>query len=122
MKYKVIITAIALAIVTGLTVQAEDQPATPPKHEGHGGHHMGLLPPPIVEKLSADQKTKYDAIVADFKNDMKNAGDDKEKKMSIMKEARKKAIDILTDDQKAELKKMREQHGSGKRPEGAPKQ
>ena len=138
MKHRMLIVSLALtAVVIGssaITVSAQDQPAGKPGHEGHHRPMMGLLPPPMVEKLSADQKTKYDAIVADFKTaaapiheKMKaahEAGDKEAMKdlykevMPIHKAAMEKVEQILTDEQKAELKKMREEHahdnGAGK--------
>ena len=69
MKHRMLIITIALtAVVIGssaITVSAQDQPAGKPGHEGHHRPMMGLLPPPMVEKLTADQKTKYDAILKD---------------------------------------------------------
>ncbi len=126
MKYRILITALALALITGISVRAEDQPAAKPGHEGHH-RPMGFLPPPMVEKLTVDQKTKYDAIVADFQKDtpdlrekMKAAREAKdeakikelrEQMAPFFKAAMGKVMDILTDEQKAELKKMREQRG-----------
>lgn len=132
-----IITIAVTAVVIGssaITVSAQDQPAGKPGHEGHHRPMMGLLPPPMVEKLTADQKAKYDAIVADFKTaaapiqeKMKaahEAGDKEAMKglynelMPIRKAAMEKVEQILTDEQKAELKKIREEHahdnGAGK--------
>ncbi len=130
MKHRMLIITIALtAVVIGssaITVSAQDQPAGKPGHEGHHRPMMGLLPPPMVEKLTADQKTKYDAIFEDFKTaaapiheKMKSAheaGDKEAMKglykeiMPIRKAAMEKVEQILNDEQKAELKKMREEH------------
>lgn len=126
MKYRMIVTTLALALIASITALGADKPA---KGEGKP-HGFGLLPPPMVEKLTADQKAKYDTILADYQKDAKAARDagDKEKGMTIRKAAFEKVQEILTDDQKAELKKMREAHGGkpggghGKKPEGAPKQ
>jgi hypothetical protein len=90
MKCRIIVTAIAVALVASVSAFA----AKGEKGKGGGG----LLPPSIVQSLSAEQKTKYDAILAKAKD----AQGDKEK----MAAARKDAIAILTDDQKAELKKL----------------
>ena len=123
MKIRMLVTALAVALITGISASAQDKPAGKPGHEGH--RPMGLLPPPMVEKLTADQKAKYDAIVVDFQKDIKAAKEsgDKEKMGATFKTYRAKVDEILTDDQKAELKKMREAHGThgghGK-PGGAP--
>ncbi|MCX7887622.1 MAG: hypothetical protein N3B01_10280 [Verrucomicrobiae bacterium] len=87
MKCRMLVTAIALALVGSLTAFAAGE------KKGKG---PGLLPPPIVEKLSADQKAKYDELLKEAK------GADPDK----IKELRKKAVELLTDDQKAEYKKI----------------
>ena len=110
MKHRILISAIALAVITCgssvITVRAEDQSATPPKYGGRHGKSEGLLPQPALEKLNltADQKAKYDAIVADF---MTAAA-------PMRKAAMEKVEQILTAEQKAELKKMREEHARDK--------
>jgi hypothetical protein len=98
MKCRIFVTTIALALIASISVFAAEG------KKGKGGG--GLLPPPIVEKLSADQKTKYDAILAEAKE----AHGDKDK----LKELRAKAFDLLTDDQKAEAKKLQGAHGKKK--------
>ncbi len=96
MKCRIFVTTIAIALVASITALAA------PKEKGKGG--AGLLPAPIVQKLSEDQKKQYDALLAEAK------GGDAEK----MKEARKKAIELLTEEQKAELKKLAGAHGKKK--------
>lgn len=139
MKYRMLIAAIAVAIAAAMTVQAEE---TTQPGKGHRPEHRdhkpieGLLPPLVVEKLKLtdDQKTQFDAIVADFgkeakafwkshqdlREKMKAAHDAKdEAKMKELREALKplmelrhehmeKVLGLLTDEQKAELKKMHE--------------
>lgn len=89
MKCRMLVTTIALALVASLTAFAAGE------KKGKGGG-PSLLPPPIVQKLSDEQKTKYDALLKEAK------GADAEK----IKELRKKAMDLLTDEQKAEMKKI----------------
>ena len=148
MKHHILITAIALALIAGVTVRADDKPAKacPSKRP----HMEGLLPSPVLEKLKLtdDQKAKYDVLAADFKKEhqafrtahpdlmekMKAAHEasDKEKmkalreEMKPMWELRKscmeKVMALLTDDQKAEMKKgheQRERKGCAK-PAGTP--
>jgi len=97
MKCRILVTTIALALIASITALA-----APKEGKGKGKGGGGLLPPPIVQSLSAEQKTKYDAIVAEAKD----AAGDKEKLMPL----RKKAMELLTDDQKAELKKLAPAH------------
>jgi len=141
MKNRMFIITLALAAVVAgssvITVRAEDKPVGKPGHEGqHRPHFEGLLPPMVLEKikLTADQKAKYDAIVADFQKETaplrekmkaaREAGDKEKMKelfqqiMPLRKAAMEKLEQVLTDEQKAELKKMREEHG--KRGHGAP--
>jgi len=99
MKCRMFVTTIALLLVASIAAVA-----APDKGKGKGGG--GLLPAPIVEKLTPEQKAKYDAIL----KDAKAAHGDQEK----MKEFRKKAIDLLTDEQKAELKNLSAK-GKGKK-------
>jgi ABC-type phosphate transport system substrate-binding protein len=101
MKFRMLVTTIALALIASIAAVA-----APKEGKGKGGG--GLLPPPIVEKLSDEQKAKYKDILAEAKE----AHGDKEK----MKAISKKLQDILNADQKAELKKWREEHaGKGKK-------
>jgi hypothetical protein len=88
--------AVSLAL-TGTSFAAE-------KGKAKGGG--GLLPAIILQKLSADQKAKYDGIVADYQKEVKAAAGDKDKALAARKDANKKVQAILTDDQKAELKKL----------------
>ena len=59
MKCRIFVATIALALVASITALAA------PKEKGKGGG--GLLPAPIVQKLSEEQKAKYDAILAEAK-------------------------------------------------------
>ena len=90
------------------------------------------MPQPALEKLNltADQKAKYDTIVADFKTaaapvqeKMKaahEAGDKEAMKalykelMPLRKAAMEKVEKILAADQKTELKQLREEHARDK--------
>ncbi len=103
MKCRMFVTTVALALCAAVGALAADKPG---KGEGRPHHGPGLLPPPIVEKLTADQKAKYDAILADYQKAMQDAAGDKEKMKTARKDAHEKAIALLTDDQKAELKKL----------------
>ena len=117
MKHRMLISTIALAVIvcgsSVITVRAEDQAATPPKHGGHHGKIEGLLQPPALEKLNltADQKAKYDVIVADFTT---AAAPIMEKLRAERKAAMEKVEQILTADQKAEFKQPREERAHDK--------
>src|SRR5712671_4966163 len=69
MKRSIILTT-ALALIALCGVNAEEG-KTKPHGPGGPGHHgdMGLLPPQLLGDLSltADQKTKYDDIEANYK-------------------------------------------------------
>jgi Spy/CpxP family protein refolding chaperone len=139
MKHRILITTLALvavfAVSSAINVSAEDQASKGGKRGGP--HGMGLLPPPAIEKLKLtnEQQAKLKEISAEFEKEaapirekMKAAHDsgaDKEKMkelfeqlMPIRKAAMEKVEQILTDEQKACLKKMREEHG--KRGPGGP--
>ncbi|GEM_PF-3677180 len=97
MKCRIFVTTIALALIASLSAFAA-------KGEGRKGGGPSLLPPPIVQKLSAEQKTKYEALVKDAK------GADEAK----IKDLRKQAQALLTDEQKAEMKNLAAKGGKGK--------
>ncbi|MBM3858864.1 MAG: hypothetical protein FJ395_04355 [Verrucomicrobia bacterium] len=98
MKCRIIVTAIAVALIASVSAFAA-------KGEGKAKGAGGLLPPPIVEKLSAEQKTKYEALC----EKAKGAKGDEAKMNELKKEARA----LLTPEQKAEMQKAGAGKGKG---------
>jgi hypothetical protein len=68
-----ILIACLIGLVAAVGARAADEPpANPPGQHGPArGGMESLLPPRVLEKLAltADQKTKYDALNTSFKND-----------------------------------------------------
>ena len=68
-----ILIACLIGLVAAVGARAADEPpANPPGQHGLArGGMESLLPPRVLEKLAltADQKTKYDALNTGFKND-----------------------------------------------------
>ena len=73
MKRGILITCL-IGLVAAVGARAADEPpANPPGQHGPArGGMESLLPPRVLEKLAltADQKTKYDALNTSFKNDV----------------------------------------------------
>jgi hypothetical protein len=68
-----ILIACLIGLVAAVGARAADEPpANPPGQHGPMRGGMDLLPPRVLEKLAltADQKTKYDALDASFKKDV----------------------------------------------------
>jgi Spy/CpxP family protein refolding chaperone len=135
-----IIIACLIGLVAGLTAQAQETNA-PPKPSGNGPAWGGgnrpmmdnILMPRVLEELSltADEKTKYDALEKDFKADfakLREANkDDMQKGREAMRNLRRSYVDkvraFLTDEQKAKLDKAQERARAmrgGQGPGGAP--
>jgi Spy/CpxP family protein refolding chaperone len=135
-----IIIACLIGLVAGLTAQAQETNA-PPKPPGNGPAWGGgnrpmmdnILMPRVLEELSltADEKTKYDALEKDFKADfakLREANkDDMQKGREAMRNLRRSYVDkvraFLTDEQKAKLDKAQERARAmrgGQGPGGAP--
>jgi len=66
--------ACLIGLVAAVGARAADEPPANPtgQHGSTRGGMDNLLPPHVLEKLAltADQKTKYDALNASFKNDV----------------------------------------------------
>jgi len=103
-----LLLAVAGVIQSGCETTSSTSISAPAARIPGKGRGGGLLPPPIAEKLTADQKTKYDALVAEAKD----ARGDKEK----LKDYRKKAVDLLTDEQKAALRAFPPPHSKQRAP------
>jgi multidrug efflux system membrane fusion protein len=73
-----------------------------------GGHGAGRLQAMIDQlNLTPDQKTKAAPILADMKQKIAAAGDDPDARRAAMRDGMHALSDILTDDQKAKLAKLR---------------
>jgi Spy/CpxP family protein refolding chaperone len=121
-----IIIACLIGLAAGLTAQAQETNAPPKPPAGNGPAWGGgnrpmmdnILMPRMLEELSltADQKTKYDALEKDFKSDLAklreaNKGD-MQKGRQAMRDLRRSYQDkvraFLTDAQKTTLDKAQE--------------
>ena len=108
---------MALAAFVATTACAQDQSVTndhPPMHRHHGDALAQL-------NLTDNQKTEMKAINDDFKQqmtDLKKSEDKitvtewKSKMATIRKDHHEKVDKVLTDEQKASLKKMHKEHGN----------
>jgi Spy/CpxP family protein refolding chaperone len=114
---KKVFIGMALAAFVATTACAQDQsvsPDRPPMHRHHGDALAQL-------NLTDNQKTEMKAINDDFKQqmtDLKKSEDKitvtewKSKMATIRKDHHEKVDKVLTDDQKATLKKMHKEHGN----------
>ncbi len=118
-----IIIACLIGLVAGLTAQAQETntpPKPPPGNRGGGNRPMmdNLIMPRVLDELAltADQKTKYDALEKDFKSEVAKVREanngDMQKGRQAMRDLRKSYQDkvraFLTDEQKAKLDKAQE--------------
>lgn len=136
-----IIIACLIGLMAGLTAQAQETNAPPKPRAGNGPAWGGgnrpmmdnILMPRVLEELSltADEKTKYDALEKEFKADfakLREANkDDMQKGREAMRNLRRSYVDkvraFLTDEQKAKLDKAQERARAmrgGQGPGGAP--
>ena len=130
-----IITACLIGLAATIGVRAADTnaPPKPPQDQRPPRPNMdNLLPPHVVDDLAltADQKTKYNALAADFKKDFdakreSNAGSGgppSPEARQAMRDLRKSYTDkvrgFLTDDQKTKLDQALE-HARSRGPHGA---
>jgi Spy/CpxP family protein refolding chaperone len=115
---KKVFIAMALAAFVATTACAQDQSLNndrPPMHRHHGDALAQL-------NLTDDQKNEMKVINDDFKQQMtelKKSEDKitvtewKSKIATIRKDHHEKVEKVLTDEQKASLKKMHKEHGKG---------
>lgn len=135
---KMAVLGSALLMATSLFVMGDDQPAKGEKHGKHGDMTEGIL---AKLNLTADQKTKIDAIKAKFQDEMQEfqkahkeeldaakQAKDREKMKEIMKPfaGKREALmndikGVLTDEQKEQFQKAldeakaaRGKHGENK--------
>ena len=120
---KKVFIGMALAAFVATTACAQDQsvsPDRPPMHRHHGDALAQL-------NLTDNQKTEMKAINDDFKQqmtDLKKSEDKitvtewKSKMATIRKDHHEKVDKVLTDDQKATLKKMHKERGDRFRQDG----
>ena len=136
-----LIIACLIGLMAPLGVRAQGTNAPPPPPPG-GGAARGnrpnmdnLLAPPVLDELAltADQKTKYDTVAADFKKDVAKwresnpptGGPPSPEARQAMRDLRKSYTDkvraFLTDDQKTKLDQALERMRSrGPRGPGGP--
>jgi protein CpxP len=118
-----IIIACLIGLVAGLTAQAQETntpPKPPPGNRSGGNRPMmdNIIMPRVLDEiaLTADQKTKYDALEKDFKGEVAKLREanngDMQKGRQAMRDLRKSYQDkvraFLTDEQKAKLDKAQE--------------
>lgn len=121
---KKVITGIFLAtfVAVGAFAQTQDQGFT---DQRGGGHHRFDMAQQL--NLTDEQKTELKTIDNDFRQQMTDLKKNeditvrewKSKMETIRKEHHEKVQNLLTDDQKATLKKMRQDHKGGMRKHGA---
>lgn len=128
-SFKLLLSVLALAAFAAAPVlRAEDTTPPPAGAPDHKGHHMDRLKE-LAEKLglTEDQKAKIKPILQDEMQAMKALRDDTsldkdakhQKMMAIRKSHADQILAILTPEQQAKFKAMREQHRKG--PPDAPK-
>ncbi|HUJ10243.1 MAG TPA: hypothetical protein VL171_09470 [Verrucomicrobiae bacterium] len=137
MKRGLIITCL-IGLMAGLAVQAQETNAPPPPPTNApawgGGRNRpmmeNILGPRILDELAltADQKTKYDALEKDFKSEVAKAREANQGDMRKMREEMRKLhrsyIDkvraFLTDAQKGQLDQAMERARSMRGGRGGP--
>ena len=120
-----IVIACLIGLAAGLTARAQgtNEPPKPPPGERPawgGGRAMmdNILMPRVLAELAltADQKTKYDALEKDYKSEVAKTReankDDMQKNRQALRELRRSYQDkvraFLTDEQKTKLDKAQE--------------
>lgn len=120
-----IVIACLIGLVAGLTAQAQETnppPKPPPGNRPAGGGNRPMMDnivmPRVLEELSltADQKTKYDALEKDFKSEVAKVREankgDMQKGRQAMRDLRRSYQDkvraFLTAEQKTKLDKAQE--------------